>query len=960
MRLIDRRLSMLLAGASLLAACAPSAAVESAAARDLVAAVAPAEPARIEPVPVTSLVREVSIPHQKFVLDNGLTVIVHEDRKAPVVGISMWYNVGSKDEPKGKTGFAHLFEHLMFNGTENLPGDYFTYLQQVGATDYNGTTSFDRTNYFQTVPTGALERVLFMESDRMGHLLGAISQGVLDNQRGVVQNEKRQGDNRPGGLVFYKVLETLFPEGHPYHHQTIGSMADLDAASLQTVAGWFHDKYGPNNAVLVLAGDIDAATARPLVEKYFASIPRGPVNNVAQAVIPVLAAPQSAVMKDQVATTSVSRYWPVPGLLDDQLVALDVGGSVLGGLASSRLDEVLVRNEKLATSVSAGLYAFQRVGIFTVSATVKPGVDPAVVDKRLDELVAEFIANGPTEDEVRRASVNEVGGRIRGLEQVGGFGGKAVTLAESQTFTGDSNWYARNLATYASITPAAVKAAMGQWLTKPAFSLRLEPGARPPYEEAKSVSAKGGKAASRASKDARAAKPGPKREVPPVGSLAALDFPDVTITRLSNGVELQYAQRSAVPVTQMALSFDAGEAADAPNGRGLQSMVMSMLDEGAAGMSSQQLAEAEERLGANIETGGSLDRSSVTLSALSANLAPSLTLLGDIVKSPSFDPVEFERARAQRLTAIQQMQKDPNGIAQRVLPTLLFGASHPYATLAGGDAAAIARFTRDELVGFKDAWLRPDRMKIFVVSDRPLAEIQPLIDAEFGQWAAPSVPAGVKQFSAPPARPTSARIVLINRPDSPQSVISGGQITPADPRNNIEALLAANDVLGGNFLSRINMDLREAKGWSYGVRGSAQLSEKAVPYIISAPVQADRTGDSIVALNKDIGEFLKSKGVNGEEFSRTIANRVNALPGQYETSGAVLSAMMSNDLYGRPANYQETLAAKYRSYTAASLDQAIRGTVDPSGFVWVVVGDAAKVRPQLDKLGMPVEVIEAR
>jgi predicted Zn-dependent peptidase len=793
-----------------------------------------------------------------------------------------------------------------------------------------------------------------MESDRMGHLLGAVTQGVLDNQRGVVQNEKRQGDNRPGGLVFYKVLETLFPEGHPYHHSTIGSMADLDAASLASVANWFRDKYGPNNAVLVLAGDIDAATARPLVEKYFGSIPRGPVNNVAQAAVPTLSSPQSVVMKDNVATTTVSRYWPVPGLLDEQLVALDVGGAVLGGLASSRLDDVLVRNEKLATGVSAGLYAFQRVGIFLVSATVKPGVDPTVVEKRLDELVADFIAKGPSEDEVRRASVTEVGGRIRGLEQVGGFGGKAVTLAEGQTYAGDSDWYAKNLATYASVTPADIRQAMGQWLTKPALSIRLEPGARPPYEETKFVAPKG------ASKNTRAAKPGPKREIPAVGSLTALDFPDVTIARLSNGVELHYAQRDAVPVTQLALSFDAGDAADAPNSRGLQSMVMSMLDEGTDKLNSQQVAEAKERLGANIDTGGSLDRSTVTLSALSANLAPSLTLLGDIVKHPAFDPAELERVRTQRLTNIAQIKKDPNGIAQRVLPSLLFGDNHPYATIAGGDAAATARFTRDELVGFKDAWLRPDRMKVFVVSDRPLAEIQPLIEAEFGQWATPSVPAGVKQFAAPPARPTHPRIVLVNRPDSPQSVISGGQITPADPRNNIEALQSANDVLGGNFLSRINMDLREARGWSYGVRGSAQLSEKAVPYIINAPVQADRTGDSIKALNEDIGAFLGKKGVTSEELSRTIANRVNALPGQYETSGAVLSAMMSNDLFGRPTNYQESLAAKYRSYTAASLDTAIRGAVDPKGFVWVVVGDAAKVKPQLDKLGIPLEVIEAR
>jgi len=958
MSLVHRRLSLLLAGASLLAACAPSARVESAAARDLVAGIQPAPAAApAEPAPVSQLVGEVAIPHQKFVLDNGLTVIVHEDRKAPVVGVSVWYNVGSKDEPRGQTGFAHLFEHLMFNGSENLPGDFFKYLQQIGATDLNGTTNFDRTNYFQTVPTGALERTLFLESDRMGHLLGAVTQGVLDNQRGVVQNEKRQGDNRPGGLVFYEVLEALFPEGHPYRHSPIGSMADLDAASLTDVRNWFVENYGPNNAVLVLAGDVDAATARPLVERYFGSIKRGPVNDPALAEVPVLAAPKTMVMKDNVAATTVSRYWPVPGLLDRQLVALDVGGSVFGGLASSRLDEVLVRNEKIATSVSAGLFAFQRVGIFNVSATVKPGVDPAMVEKRLDELFAEFVAQGPDEDEVRRASVDVVAERIKGLEQVGGFGGKAVTLAEGQVYAGDSEWYARNLATYASITPAEVRTAMQQWLTRPNFALKLEPGQRPPYEEAKSVAGKGGKSVP---KDTSAAKPGPKRELPPVGQLAALDFPDVTVARLSNGVELQYARRAAVPVTQLALSFDAGDAADAPDSRGLQSLVMTMLEEGTASLSSQEIAEAQERLGAEIDASGNLDRSSVNLSALSANLGPSLSLLGDIVKNPAFDAAELERVRAQRLTGIKQLQKDPNGIAQRVLPALLFGDQHPYATLAGGDADAIGRFTRDDLTGFKDAWLRPDRLKIFVVSDRPLAEIQPLIEAEFGTWATPSAPPGVKRFTAAPARPASPRIVLIHRPDSPQSVIMGGQITPADPRDNIEALISANDVLGGNFLSRINMDLREAKGWSYGVRGSAQLNEKAVPYIISAPVQADRTGDSIRALNSQIGGFLGTKGVTDEELSRTIANRVNALPGQFETSNAVLSAMMSNDLYDRPTNYQESLAAKYRSYTAAGLDQAIRGAVDPGGFVWVVVGDAAKVKPQLDKLGIPVEVREAR
>src|SRR4051794_19796491 len=439
---------------------------------------APAFAAPSPTVPMPTLVKQVSIPHTMFKLANGLTVIVHEDHKAPVVAVSVWYNVGSKDEPKSKTGFAHLFEHLMFNGSENLPGDYFTYLEQVGATSYNGTTYYDRTNYFETVPSGALERALFMESDRMGHLLGAVTQGVLDNQRGVVQNEKRQGDSRPGGLVQYAVQENLFPASHPYHHTVIGSMADLDAASLEDVKAWFRSRYGPNNAVLVIAGDVTAAQARPLVEKYFGDIPRGPVNNPAMAAVPTLAKARTVEMKDHVATTIIQRYWAVPGLLDKRLAAIDIGGSVLGGLASSRLDKILVRDEKTAVGVSAGLTPLQRAGIFSVSAYVKPGVDPAVVAKRLDEIMADYLAKGPSADEVQRAVMSEVSNRIRGLEQVGGFGGKAVTLAEGQTFAGDSDFYKKTLASYASVTPAAIRAAMQQWLKRPPLTIILPPGER--------------------------------------------------------------------------------------------------------------------------------------------------------------------------------------------------------------------------------------------------------------------------------------------------------------------------------------------------------------------------------------------------------------------------------------------------------------------------------------------------
>jgi predicted Zn-dependent peptidase len=903
-------------------------------------------------VPIPTLVSQVSIPHTTYKLKNGLTVIVHVDHKAPVAAVTVWYNVGSKDEPKGETGFAHLYEHLMFNGSEDLPGDYFTYLQQIGATDYNGTTSYDRTNYFETVPSGALERALFMESDRMGHLLGAVTQGVLDNQRGVVQNEKRQGDTRPGGLVQYALQENLFPAGHPYHHTVIGSMADLDAASLAQVKQWFRDKYGPNNAVLVVAGDVDPANVRTLVEKYFGPIPAGPANHPAMATVPTLAKAKSIEMKDRVATTIIQRYWAVPGLLDKQLVAIDIGGSVLGGLASSRLDKIMVRDEKLAVGVSAGLNPLQRAGIFTVSVSVRPGVDPAVASKRLDEIMADYIKNGPTADEVQRAVMSEVSGEIRGLEQVGGFGGKAVSLAQGQTFAHDSNFYKKTLASYAAVTPALVRAAMQRWLTRPALTITLSPGDRPAYQEAKAVEPPKG-----TSKDEGAVKG--NRPVPPVGQLAALDFPDIVHTKLSNGIPVDYVQRTAVPVSQVALAFDAGDAADAPTARGLSVFTTRMLDEGPEGLSSQQYAEAQERLGADVNANDGADRSYVMLNTLSPNLAPSLDLVSDVIRRPGFRIEDIERLRAQTLTGIAQTQKDPTRVGRRLLPVVLYGPNHPYGGPAGGDPAEIKKISRADLISWQQRWLRPDNVKIFIVSDKPLSEVQPLLESRFGQWAAPAVAKGVKSFAAPLPRPSSPKILLIDRPGSPQSNILGGQLLPIDPKADIIPFDAANDVIAGDFLARLNMDLREDKGWSYGVSGGEGVNIHAVPYMISAPVQADRTGDTLVELNRQVTDFLTAKGTTKEERDRVVTKSINELPGDFETSGAVLNAIIGMDMLGRPDDYYETLAPEYRSLTPEKLDQAARAALDPKGFTWIVVGDAAKVRPQLDKLGFPIEVVEA-
>ncbi len=938
--------------AALLAVIAPAAPVLA------LSAAAPStatsgQAAELRAAPVAELVSEVNIPWKRFTLDNGLTVIVHEDRKAPVVAVSVWYNVGSKDEPAGSTGFAHLFEHLMFGGSENAPGSYLGRMRNLGPSNLNGTTWFDRTNYFETVPTPALEQALFLESDRMGYLLGEIGQPVLDLQRGVVQNEKRQGDNQPYGMFEYAQLEALFPEGHPYRHSTIGSMADLDAASLETVRNWFRENYGPNNAIVVLSGDIDEATARPLMERYFGAIARGPVNTPAEADVPTLAAPIVATMTDRVATTRLTRSWAVPGLLSDDAVPLSVGAQVLGGLASSRLDNLLVRDEQTAVEVSSSLSDFHRVGIFDISVNVKPGVDAAEVGRRLDAIVADFIANGPTDEEVARVATRYVSGRIQSLEQVNG---KANVLAEGQLYAGDPDHYKKELAAYASVTPAQVTAAMQRWLTRPVFDMTIAPGERAAYIEA--AASPSGAAPAPAAEIQRVA----RDPMPAIGQVPDLEFPAVERTALSNGIKVVYAHVDTVPVTRVAVEFNAGYAADRADRLGAHAMMLDLLDEGTTTRDANQLAEEEERLGASVNVAASMDRTSADLSTVTANLAPSLTLLSDVVRNPAFAPAEIERIRASRLSGLASERTNPGAIAARALPPLIYGETSPYGRsfTGSGDEATLTALTRADLIAEHDAWVRPDNATIFVVSDLPLSQVTAQLEAAFGDWRAPSTARGTKDFADAAVPAPTNRIVLIDRPQSPQSLIYGGAVLPVSGTDDLLALNAANVTLGSDFLSRINSDLRETKGWSYGVRGGVNALEHRVPYIVNAPVQANRTGDSVAALIAQYDRFLNTDGVTPQELERTINGNTRSLAGGFETSGQILGALRSNALYGRPDDYQETLGSRTRALTAAQMDEAARQVIHPGQFVWVVVGDASVVRPQLEALGLPLEVRSAR
>ncbi|WP_334185740.1 M16 family metallopeptidase [Novosphingobium sp.] len=958
MRLAPRSSAIALAAALLLSACAsaPTATVASAppapAGKD---APAPASPA--------DLVAKVDIPYEKFVLANGLTTIVHTDRKAPIVGVTAYYKVGSKNEPRGKTGFAHLYEHLFFGGSANVP-DFDIPLEAAGSTPTNGSTWYDRTNYVETVPTGALDVALFMESDRMGHLLPAVTQDKLDKQRGVVQNEKRQGDNQPYGLFEYAQSEGLLPVGHPYRHSTIGSMADLDAATLTDVRKWFTDHYGPNNVVLVLSGDIDAATARPKVEKWFGDIPRGPDIKPVAADPVTLGAPVTREIADQVPVLRLTRNWTAPGLNDADTPALQIGMHILGGLASSRLDNELVRGQQLAVAVTASAQVFQQLSLLTMAMDVKPGVDRAKANAAFDKVLADYLRDGPTEDEVRRAVVSTLSGEIGGLERVGGFSGKGATLAEGQVYSDDPAKYKQDLAHMAALTPAEIKAALNKWLSRPVYALDVVPGER--KESGDAMGGWGDEAQQPAPRPdpktkVAAVAAGPKRDMPPLGQIGALTFPAIEHATLSNGIEVALARRSAVPKLVLSLDFDAGYAADALDTPGTQGLMLAMLDQGTSKLDATQIAEAQERLGASISVDGSLDTSSVTLSALSANLAPSLDLMTQIVRDPAFAPSEVARVKAQAEAELAQTLSTPSALAARSLGAELFGA-HPYAQPGDGlgNAASLAALTPDQLKAAHDKWLRPDLARITVVGDVTMDELKPMLERAFGQWQAPTAPKPIKPIDAAVPSVGANRIVLIDRPNSPQSVIMAGRVLPMTGKTpDTEALQLANDIVGGGFLSRLNKDLREEKGWSYGVRSGVAQPVGPRSVQVAAPVQSDKTGAAIQAIIADMSAFPAKNPVTAEELQRVTEGAIRQLPNQFETGAAVQAAIRKNERLGRPEDYYVTLAAKYRTIDAKAIGAAATQYLQPRGLTFVVVGDRKVVEAQLKGLGIPVEVREA-
>ena len=872
---------------------------------------------------------DVDIPYQKFVLDNGLTVIVHEDHKAPIVAVNLWYHVGSKNERPGKTGFAHLFEHLMFGGSEHAPGRYIDAMERIGATDLNGTTNPDRTNYFENVPTSALDLTLWMESDRMGHLLGALDQKTLDLQRGVVQNEKRQGENQPYGVTRQLITQNTYPAGHPYSWTTIGEMADLDAASMKDVQEWFKTYYGPSNVILVLAGDIDAKTAKEKAEKYFGDIPAGPPVAHQEAWIAKMTGTHRQKVQDRVPQARIYKIWNIPEYGTADADYLDLVSDVLSTGKTSRFYKRLVYDDQIATNANAFVALSEIGGQFRVQATARPGQDLAQVEKELDEELARFLKEGPTAEELQRVKTEYAANFIRGIERIGGFGGKSDRLAQSQVFRGKPDAYKESLKRVQDATAEDLKAAANRWLADGVYALEVHPF---PQFKTASTGADRSKA-------------------PATGTPPDLKLPKLQRTTLSNGLKVILAERHEVPLVNFWMTTDAGYAADQFATPGTASMTSSLLDGGTSTRTALQISDQLAMLGAELRAYSNLDLSIVQLSSLRAKLDPSLELFADVILNPSFPESDFTRQQKQQLAAIEREQNTPVQMALRVFPGLLYGAGHAYGNpLTGsGTTDSVTKMKREELVKFHQTWYRPNNATLVVVGDTTVGEIKPKLEKLFASWKTGQIP---KKNVGTVSLASKSTVYLMDKPGALQSVIIAGVIAPPTANPKEIAIEAMNDGLGGMFGSRLNMNLREDKHWSYGARSLLWGARAQRPFIAFAPVQTDKTKESLAEMNKEFRGILGDHPLSADELAKIQANETLSLPGSRETEDSVGRSIIDLVQFGLPDDYYETYAGKVRALKTSDVEDAAKTVVHPDNLIWVIVGDRAKIEAGVKELGL--------
>jgi zinc protease len=714
-------------------------------------------------------------------------------------------------------------------------------------------------------------------------------------------------------------------------------MEDLDAASLNDVREWFRTYYGASNATVVVAGDVDPEHARQRVEHFFGSVPPGPPVSHPERLIAPMGEPRRLVARDRVPQARIYKTWNIPqwGTREGEL--LDLVADVLGGGRTSRLYRRLVYEDEIATQVSASASLLDIGGQFHIQATARPGQELAEVERAIDEELARLLEDGPEAAEVERVKTEHFASFTRGIERIGGFGGKSDVLAACQVYVGDPGCYRDRLRWVREATVEDLQEVARAWLGEGVFALEVHP--YPDYRATASTV--------------------DRSRLPAVSEFPDAAFPPFTTSTLPNGLEVVLAERPGIPVVNFTLMVDAGYAADQHSTPGTASLTAAMLDQGTETRSALEIAEEASRLGARIGSGANVDVSIVSLSALRQNLDASVELFADVVRNPSFPESDFRRLQQERLAQIQREKVTPLQMALRVMPPLLFGSEHAYGQpLTGsGTEDAVAGLERDDLAAFHDTWYRASNATVVVVGDVSMPELRPILDRHFGAWTAGDMP---EKDIEHVAQPTGTEIYLMDRPDSQQSIIFAGQLAPPKANPEEVALGTVNDILGGSFSSRINMNLREEKGWSYGAFSMILDAEGQRPFFAYAPVQTDRTAESVQELLTELRGMAGEDPMTAEELERSQANQTRSLPGRWETNAVVGSDLAQIVRFGLPHDYWDTYADAVRSLDLERVRTVASEVLRPHGMVWVIVGDLSEIEEPVRALDLgPVRRIDA-
>jgi zinc protease len=874
---------------------------------------------------------QVEIPYETFTLDNGLTVLVHSDHSTPTVFVGMWYGVGSKDEPEGKTGFAHLFEHLMFQGSENRDGEYFSPFTDAGATGMNGTTSEDRTNYFATVPSGALDMALWMESDRMANLLGAVTQDVLDEQRGVVQNEKRQRETRPYAQVYDKVRAGIYPLDHPYRHSVIGSMDDLNAASLEDVHEWFETYYGGSNVVLVLAGDVTLEDAKAKVEHYFGEAPGGTPLSYPKEWIPFMPDNRVEVMYDRVGQTRIVRVWAMPGLNSKDMSLGYLVGESLAGNKNSPLRKKLVDELQLATSVSAQAHGRVMSGEFLLQINLRPGVSPEQVLPIVDATLAEYLAQGPDQQLLENAKLGVNMYMLGALESTSSIG---RILAEGFLYSDDPLFINKELEWLNAATVEELRDIANRWLTRGYYQLTVLPF--PEYVEGEQVA--------------------DRSAIPDVSASSTLNFPPIEEKTLRNGLKLVVARRGSIPLVNVSINVDTGAMAAPADAPGLATFVFNLLDKGTKNYDANELAAAKDKIGMSGGFRDGLERSSLGYRILETHLAGSLELAAEMLRHPTFPDVELEKLKAQVSAWLANLEQAPDRAASGLFDRAVYGAGTKMGTVWTPEL--LAQVDRSRLEAFHAAEIAPDNMTIYMIGNIDMATAEEAVVAAFGKWRDKSnsalVPVG-------DAAEQAARVILVDYPGAQSSTIIAGHSIGAYDKDTWTELSIMNAVIGGAFESRLNLNLREDKSWSYGYRSNiSRNASGAMTFSTTGQVQTDKTAESMQEILKELVAFSSDSPATVTEVERLKLNRSRSIPGSYSTNGGFLSAIVASDSYGLPYDYAETAFDRIAAVTTPGVAKRATDVIDASKLTWIVVGDLAQIEDKVRALEYgPVEVWDA-